>query len=346
MTYTSDKNKEILRFIISKVEEYPKNIANQAARRFYISRQVANGHLQQLVRDKTLVAEGATRNKQYHLRILSEWQKNYEINDSLTEDAVWRNDLKPLFEKLPDNVFDIWHYGFTEMFNNAIDHSGGDTVSVSVEKNAAMMKVMIADNGVGIFKKIQGELRLLDERHAPLELAKGKFTTDPDHHSGEGIFFTSRMFDKFAIVSGNAYFSHQHGKGQDWILEIDRSETSTAVGMQLSHDISRTTREIFDQFTSGDDYGFTKTIIPMQLAQYGDDKLVSRSQAKRLLTRIDRFQTVLLDFSGVESIGQAFADEIFRVFARRHAEIELSEIEANAEVHRMIRRARSHAKTG
>ena len=65
------------------------------------------------------------------------------------------------------------------------------------------------DNGVGIFKKIQTELRLLDERHAILELAKGKLTTDPKRHTGEGIFFSSRMFDQFDILSGGIFFTHK-----------------------------------------------------------------------------------------------------------------------------------------
>jgi hypothetical protein len=38
--------------------------------------------------------------------------------------------------------------------------------------------------------------------------------------------------------------------------------------------------------------------------------------------------------------GQAFADEVFRVFASRHPAIELHEMNANADVARMIKRAR------
>ncbi len=34
--------------------------------------------------------------------------------------------------------------------------------------------------------------------------------------------------------------------------------------------------------------------------------------------RFERFQTVVLDFTGVEEIGQDFADEVFRVFQRAH----------------------------
>ena len=341
MAKIRNKVEEIHRFIISQVEEHPNDIAKQVVQRFEISRQAANAHLQRLVEDKVLDSEGATRNKQYRLRTLREWRKVYELTASLTEDAVWARDINPLMEHLPKNVFDIWHYGFTEMFNNAIDHSGGDKIRVFFWENAALSDVCIMDNGVGIFKKIRAELGLLDERHATLELAKGKFTTDPENHSGEGIFFASRMFSAFSISSGEVHFSHEFGEEEGLIWDAERPESGTTVWMQLNNDAAHTVRKIFNQFSSGDDYGFNKTIIPVRLAQYGDDNLVSRSQAKRLLTRIDRFNTVIFNFQGVKNIGQAFADEIFRVFARRHPEIKLYDTESNNDVKRMIRRARA-----
>ncbi len=49
----------------------------------------------------------------------------------------------------------------------------------------------------------------------------------------------------------------------------------------------------------------------------------------------------MLDFSGVDSIGQAFADEVFRVFVRQHPEIELISVHANESIRRMIIAARS-----
>jgi len=103
----------------------------------------------------------------------------------------------------------------------------------------------------------------------------------------------------------------------------------------------RIDQEIFDPYSSGDDYGFTKTVVPVRLAQYGDDKLVSRSQAKRLVARVDRFKTVLFDFKAVESIGQAFAGEIFRVFAQGHPEIEIVPINGSTQVQQMINSARN-----
>ena len=90
----------------------------------------------------------------------------------------------------------------------------------------------------------------------------------------------------------------------------------------------------------GEDDGFNKTVVPVKLAQYGNDKLISRSEAKRLLERVELFKIVIFDFSNVDSIGQAFADEIFRVFALQHPEIELTFMHVNREVKQMIDRAK------
>jgi hypothetical protein len=184
-------------------------------------------------------------------------------------------------------------------------------------------------------------LNLLDERHAVVELAKGKLTTDPARHTGQGIFFASRLVDSFDILSGGVYFTHKFGEESDWILERPETRDGTTVFMKLNNHSSRTDRQVFEQYTSGDDFGFTKTVVPVRLAQYGEDKLISRSQAKRLLARVDLFRSVLFDFEGVDSIGQAFADEIFRVFARSHPNLELVPINATPQVQQMINAARA-----
>ena len=335
------RGENIRRFIIQHVEKYPDQIAGVTAKKFNISRQAIYKHIKKLTEEKTLIAEGTTRNRRYKLHPLVQWRKIYKTDDEPAEDIVWRLDIEPQIGKMPGNVVNIWHYGFTEMFNNAIDHSEADTIMVRIKKTAASTQVVIYDNGVGIFKKIQKELKLLDEKHAVLELAKGKLTTDPARHTGEGIFFTSRMFDAFDILSGGVFFTHTFGEEEDWIMNGDSASEGTFVWMKLNNHTSRTVKKVFDSFTSGDSYGFTKTVVPVKLALYGDDKLVSRSQAKRVLARIDRFKTVIFDFEGVESVGQAFADEVFRVFANQHPEIELIPVKANRNVNGMIKRALS-----
>jgi hypothetical protein len=233
---------------------------------------------------------------------------------------------------------DIWHYGFTEILNNAKDHSGATSIAVRISKTAVNTKMTISDDGIGIFKKIQEAFNLPDQRYAILELAKGKLTTDPARHTGEGIFFSSRMFDHFAIGADKTYYGHKFGDEADWIMEW--GPAGTTVIMELSNHTARRSEKIFEQYASSEgDYGFNKTVVPVKLAQYGNDKLISRSQAKRVVARLELFKAILFDFTGVPTVGQAFADEIFRVFANEHPDISILPIHANSEVHRMIMRA-------
>src|SRR3990170_5538715 len=339
MTRVRARGEDIRLYILDNIEKHHNEISRLTAEKFAITRQAVNKHLHRLIKEKALTESGKTRNRSYKLAPLLHWERIYERSAGLAEDAVWRNDILSILGQMPDNVIDIWHYGFTEMFNNAIDHSAGERIGVEIRKTAATTEMLIYDDGVGIFRKIREALNLMDDRHAILELSKGKLTTDPARHTGEGIFFSSRMFDGFRILSGNVFFSHTHAEDEDWILENQKFQTGTGVFMKLKNNTVRTAKKIFDEFTSGDEYGFTKTVVPVKLAQYGDEKLISRSQAKRLMARVDRFKVVILDFDNVEVIGHAFADEVFRVFARQHPRIEIIPIRANKNVKQMIQRA-------
>ena len=341
MSRIRPRGEDIRRYILENVEKHPGNIGSVAAKKFGVTRQAINLHLQRLVAEKALSETGKTRSRTYKLCPLVEWRHLYNISKDLAEDRVWTNDVKLVIGQLPENVQNIWHFGFTEMFNNAIDHSGGTDILVQIRKTAADTEMLLSDDGVGIFRKIQMAMGLLDERHAILELHKGKLTTDPKNHTGEGIFFTSRMFDSFDILSGGVFFCHEFGKPEDWILKRDKFANGTAVWMKLHNHTARITKKIFDQYTSGDDYGFNKTVVPVKLAQYGNDQLISRSQAKRLLSRVELFKVVVFDFKEVPAIGQSFADEIYRVFAQRHPDIQFMATHASSEVKRMIERAKS-----
>jgi len=263
----------------------------------------------------------------------------YELSAELTEDKVWREFARPKLEDLPENILRICQYGFTEMVNNAIDHSEGSRITCGLKRSALNIELTVEDDGVGIFKKIKDSLNLEDERHAVLELSKGKLTTDPARHTGEGIFFSSRMFDTFSILSGTLYFSHRP-TDRDWLLEDADHVAGTGVWMVIDPNSTRTTTEVMNRYSSlGDDYQFTITHVPVGLARYGAENLVSRSQAKRLMARVEKFREVVLDFAGVNTIGQAFADEIFRVFQQAHPSVKLRSFNTNAEVEAMIKRA-------
>ncbi|HEX9640961.1 MAG TPA: ATP-binding protein, partial [Candidatus Krumholzibacteria bacterium] len=257
-----------------------------------VSRQVANGYLQALVRDELVEAEGTTRAKVYRLKTLAEADRRYP-REGLQEDLVWRELVAPVVARFPQNVREIWHYAATEMINNAIDHSGAAEVRVEVSKNALFTEVVVADEGEGIFVKIQRALGLHHPREAILELAKGKLTTAPDRHTGEGIFFTSRVLDVFEIESHLLRFRHAP-RADDSILEQAADTPGTRVRMRLANDSPRTLRAVFDEYTDPGELTFDRTVVPLRLAQYEGEKLVSRSQAKRVAHRFERFKRVEL----------------------------------------------------
>lgn len=339
MPRTRARGQEIQRFILENIEKHKHDVVALSALQFAISRPAMLKHIRALIEKNFIKVTGVTKSREYTLVPIVTLRKEYRINPDVEEDVIWRDDIFPIVKGyLSKNAVSLWQHVFTEMFNNAIDHSGGTRILVKVSINAVNMEMTIIDNGEeGIFKKIQRIMGLHDERHAILELAKGKLTTDPSRHSGEGIFFSSRMVDRFAILSGGVYFSHNHDDDRDWVLENDKDENGTCVILKLKNNTIRDAKEVFDQFACEEDnYGFTKTVVPVRLAQYGDELLVSRSQAKRLLARFDRFRTVLLDFAGVSSIGQAFADEIFRVFRAAHTEVDIIPINMSAAVSSMV----------
>ncbi len=327
---------EIRQFIIDHVRQHPQNIAALVAEQFGVSRQAAVRHLQRLQAEGVIKVQGETRSRRYELVPLKVASFSYQIQPEMAEDKVWREDVAPLLAGIRDNVYQICNYGFTEIFNNALEHSEGRSVHVSIELWPDQVVMHIMDDGVGIFNKIQRDLGLDDPLHAILELSKGKLTTDPHHHSGEGIFFTSRAFDTFRIASHSLLFMHG-ADDVDVLLEHEAPVDGTGVTMQIDLCSERTMKAVLERY-SVDEYQFDRTIVPVFLAQYGQDNLVSRSQAKRLLARFDRFKQVILDFAKVDFIGQAFADEIFRVYARDHPQVALRWMNANEEVAGMIAR--------
>jgi hypothetical protein len=152
------------------------------------------------------------------------------------------------------------------------------------------------------------------------------------------------MFDSFSLLANGLFFRHLQDK-DDWLIELrPQSPPGTFVAMEISSTTARTVTEVFDRYTTDLEVPtFDKTRVPVRLLRVGEENLISRSQAKRLLARFARFREVTLDFEGVDRIGQAFADEIFRVYANQNPGVRLVVLRANPDVQTMIRRATASA---
>ena len=327
-----DKIKEFILKTISIGENPYKAMENN----FKISRQTVSKYLNELV-EKNYITKNSKGN--YTINFYISESKIYK-NKNLEEDIVYDELIKKYEIDKKNNVKHILVYAFTEMLNNAIEHSEGTEISIHYTENYFNIFVIIKDNGIGIFRKIVRDHNLKNENEAIFELKKGKLTSDAENHSGEGIFFTSKVVDYFLISSFNKTFS----SGSDeyfYSIEQNRERTikGTEVILVLNKNTERTTKEIFDEYTS-DDFVFNKTKITVHLAKdYLGHDFVSRSLAKRILMNVEKFKVIVLDFENIDNIGQGFADEVFRVFKNKNPDITIVPINMNEEIEFMINRA-------
>lgn len=344
MRKTPTQSQVIRNFIINNLSNNTTEITQLTCKKFNITRQAVHKHLQALIKADILEAKGHTRNKNYFLKLTKVLDETLLVA-GLQEYTVWQKKVEPCllqhFPLLSKNVIDICHYGFTEILNNAIDHSNSKRVIIKIHLSVNTIHIIIFDNGIGIFNKIREAFDLLDAQQAALELVKGKLTTDPKNHTGEGIFFSSKLFDQFIIISNHLSFFSENNK--NCLVENNQSKPGTFIEMKINIKSKKTLNKVFSQFSSGpDDYAFVKTYIPVKFVQHQDETLISRSQAKRLLNHIERFQEVVLDFSDIKQIGQGFADQIFRVFQNEHPKIKINVINSNRLVEQMISRAKAN----
>ena len=328
-------------FILNEIKHHPDDIAPLVAERFGFSRQRAHAYIAREVASGKIIKVGDNRWTRYFLAGGNYIEFNTKTKSSIDEDRIWSAYVKPMMLNYADNIQNICAYGFTEIFNNAIHHSEGTRIYTSIEIKNNTLIITILDNGVGIFQKIQKALNLESIRESILHLSKGKFTTDPTGHTGEGIFFTSRTFDSFSILSDDMYYTFAN---REWFLSTEKKENfgrGTYIRMRLSLNSTKTLKEIMDQY-SNQEIGFGKTIVAVALSADPGDPHVSRSQAKRLIVGLEKFNQVVLDFKGVESVGQAFVDEVFRVFKNEHPNISIQYFNANENVEAMIKRGLSN----
>jgi hypothetical protein len=99
----------------------------------------------------------------------------------------------------------------------------------------------------------------------------------------------------------------------------------------------------YTNLTDESDYGFDKTEIRVKLFTTGGIH-ISRSQARRVLVGLEKFKIILFDYENVPLVGQAFADEIYRVFQELHPNIRLENENMSEGVRFMVERAKNEAK--
>jgi anti-sigma regulatory factor (Ser/Thr protein kinase) len=317
------------------------DVANRVA----LSRQAIHAQLRQLVSSGELVVEGAGRGVRYRQGLRTPEGIGGPIvrrfpREGLSEDDVWQElvGAAPRIDAVAASTLSIVRYAFTEMLNNAIDHSGSVDVEVRLDVGGNPVWFEVIDHGVGLFERVGRHLHLTDPLEAIEQLSKGKVTTDPAHHTGEGLFFTSRVADRFEAESGEVRWTIDNLRADQAVSRTGPIQGSR-IRFELDRATARTLEALFEAYT--DDFQFTRTHVVVKLFERGTE-FISRSEAKRLTDGLERFRRVTLDFRGVLGVGQGFCDELFRVWARAHPKTLLEPANMIGPVEFLVRRALRH----
>lgn len=336
MSFTEEKRNQIRWYILEKIDRNQSNIAKTTAEVYGISLNTVYRYLKDLENEKIIRKMG----REYKLIEKSEIiHLNRSKNELSEEDLIYAKYIKKYMVNLPDNVQQIWEYSFMEMMNNAIDHSESEEVTLAIFRDYMNTTIMIEDMGIGIFKKIMDFYQYSTLDDAVNELFKGKLTTDSTRHSGEGIFFTSRILDHFSAMSDGKIFTHnKYWEAKNNLEDLEflnnwKDKKGTIIYMRLSNVSNKVLKEVFDMFSDADG-SFAKTHIPVK--NLFETYPVSRSQAKRMCRRFEKFKEIELDFEGINEIGQGFAHEVFVVFQNAHKDVKLIPMNTTEEVEKMI----------
>ncbi|MBU0546645.1 MAG: DUF4325 domain-containing protein [Patescibacteria group bacterium] len=258
-------------------------------------------------------------------------------NKNLQEDEIFNKIKKDtgIILDLPKNIVSIIEYAFTEILNNAIDHSKSKKIDVVADRGDDFIRFNISDKGIGIFNSIIKKYNLKNELEAIQELTKGKLTTAPERHTGEGIFFTSRAVDKLIIQSSSKKLIFDNMLNDIFIKDAKKLKGTRVIfyiGVKSKHKLENIFREYSDE-----NFKFNKTKVIVKLYKI-DTNYISRSQARRILMSLEKFKTIVLDFSKVDMVGQAFVDEVFRIWKKNHLNTKIQYQNANENIIFMIKR--------
>lgn len=312
------------------------NVLDESVTRQHISRI-----LQELVTEGQLLTTGGGKYTYYSLPENAGlfFQKTYKNKES-EEDRVFHEVIESFseYDALSPEVQAIFAYTFTKMFNNAIDHSESKDIQVTAHNVGKVLSFTIRDYGIGIFNSIKSKYKLDSEQEAMLDLLKGKTTTAPEVHSGEGIFFSSKVARECTIQS------FDHGLKVDNIADDvywedrDRTIKGTKVTISIDTTSKISLVDVFKRYESvAGSFLFDKTSVMVKLYAR-NTKYISRSQARWLLSGLDKFNEIVLDFKEVTVVGQGFVDEIFRVFQAKHPNIKLEPVHMSSSVKFMVDR--------
>jgi len=340
---------DIKKLILKKLAKKKKIKVADIVKATGFSRAYINRFFQELKNDGKIILLGRANKARYifaekktvarakkELLSFHRVLKNKNIFEDVVLDEIRKN--TGIFLGLSKNIIQILNYAFTEMLNNAIEHSRSEKIEVFMKRDEGAIRFDVIDKGIGIFNNIMKKRKLKNELEAIQDLIKGKQTTMPKEHTGEGIFFTSKAGDRLIIQGSNKKLIFDNILDDIFIKDIKDikgTKVTFIIGLKSKKGLNIIFREYSESL-----FKFSRTKVIVKLYRMDTD-YISRSQARRILSGLEKFKIITLDFQGVDTIGQSFADEVFRVWKNHHSHINIQYKNANDNVDFMIKRTLS-----
>lgn len=330
----------LTQWITAAAVDHPTDLADRVAARLELPRRRVPALLRRLASAQWLRREGTPRRPHWRPGPLRQVVQRYALQ-GLMEDRPWRRDFAPYFA-LPAPVQRMAQHAFTELVNNAIDHSEGTQVTVSMRQTPAQLQLLVSDDGCGLFRRIEESFDITEPAFAMLELAKGRLTSQPGRHCGQGLVVTSQLADVFDLRANAAAFQRREWATASWqgmpVQAALADRPGTSVYLAIALDTARTLDSV-QRAQSADacSLAFDRTRVPLRLVASGAmPALASRADARRVAARLAAFRRAEIDFSGLGEVGHAFAHELFSVYRREHPEVELVAVGAAPPVAEML----------
>ena len=333
MVYSSQK---IKKFILDNITLHQKDIIHTAIQRFGVSRQAILKHMHALIAEKQVLAYGKTRDRIYELRPHLNFNKTVKINEKFYPREIVGNYITPHLDVVENNIKEIIQFSMTALMNNILEHSKAKQFYFKLFKTYNDFHIIIRDNGIGIFKKIQSNLDLEDCLIAAMELAKGRITTDSENHSGDELNAILHLFDIVKIEANRKSLIYNSTLNK-WMIENSVHKHGTSLYLKIDPASNRNCEMIFKKLF---DVPNNRLTIPISLIMVPGMELInSRTQAKSILRNIENFSQVTFDFNQVELIGPAFADELVRESKKKNNLAKLNWINSSKMIDVLMSRA-------
>ena len=327
-------------YLLKQISKHPKDIVAKACAHFKVTRTTVLRHMHYLIERGQVIKTGNTRQSHYVLADAMQRQFIFPIDTKFEEFELHQQYVVPFVQQyVNQNAADILEYVVTEMLNNCKDHANASRVKLAITVDGRYIDVTIEDDGIGALANLGQALDIQDPREVILELSKGKMTSDPNNHTGEGIFFSSRACDQFSL-SANGYCYLRDNQINDWQFVSTDFNQGTQFHFLIDRKTQTDLTHIFAAYQNDESLSFNTTEVVVALSKLQGERLISRSQAKRVARHLDQFERVILDFSHVRTIGQGFVDELFRVYQNQRPHLQFTYQNAHADVRFMIERGR------